>query len=199
VKIDDNPIIRQLLKETNNRKNQKEIDVTKSTAISLKETRLGIFQNEIDYRFLLKKFRPLRTNNRSAVDILGFMGNSFNLVEFKLFDETKPKSYHHWSALYHLKQDIKKLEHAAKFHSDFKVEFYFVFAVRNSKKQLNEKQFELAKKYINEKNWKPKVRSFNQYTVLKTIELLNEKLWPNWDFEFVNRKNDSFLVGKLLK
>jgi hypothetical protein len=200
MQIQDNPIIKQLVKDSNDRANVSEIHVTQKTTSNLKGTRLGIFQNEVDYRFLLKDYAPqLATNSRSAVDIMGFTGNAFNLVEFKLFDESKPKSYHHWSALYHLKKDIEKLEYASTFKTEYQIEYYFVFAVRNSVRTLNDDQLNKASQFIDSQNSKPKILRFNQYTVLKTIENLNQTKWPNWSFEFIDKNKDSFLLGKLKK
>lgn len=197
MEIGNNPIINQLIKDSLDRKNKIEIDVTQSTANSLKKTRLGIFQNEIDYRFLLNKFKPLKTENRSAVDLLGFMGDSFNLVEFKLYDETKRRSYHHWSALFHLIKDIEKLEHASTFESKYLVNYYFVFAVRNSEKKLNNNQIDTAIEYIYIEGKKKRVLEFNLYTTLRTVERMQKQYFSNWKIELLNRKNDSFLVGML--
>ncbi len=200
MRIQDNPIIKRLVKDSNDRTNISEINVTQKTTSNLKGTRLGIFQNEVDYRFLLKNYAPQsEANSRSAVDIMGFMGDAFNLVEFKLFDEKKPKSYHHWSALHYLKKDIEKLEYASTFKTEYQIEYYFVFAVRNSVRKLNNQQLDVASQYIDSLNNKPKIIEFNQYTVLKTIEKLNQTKWPNWSFEFLNKENDSFLLGKLKK
>ena len=195
----NNVIIKNLIKETLNRENNFEIDVTRRAVVNLKKTRLGIFQNEVDYRFLLPEYKPLKTNSRSAVDLLGFIHGGFCLVEFKLFDETKPKSYHHWSALYHLKSDIEKLENAAngaRINSSYPIKFLFVFAIRNSKRILNKDQLEKAiESYTNNQGKNPRVSNFNQYTVLKSIEYLRDELWPNWDFQFLHKKEDSFLIG----
>lgn len=199
----DSIIINTLIKQTLDRSNIKEIDVTQAVIDVLKKTRKGIFQNEIDYRFLLDDFKPLKTSSRSAIDILGFMGDKFHFVEFKLFDEEKPRSYHHWSALWHLRSDIEKLKHASSFNSKYDIEFYYVFAVRNFMDTINESQLDLASEFIlKDDDVKPKIKGFNQLTVLKTIEQVsknNPEGWGKWETDIKKSKGDVFLIGKLCK
>ena len=189
--LQNNQIISQLIENAIDNQNKTGTDVIQQTVDTLKNTRLGLFQNEIDYGLVIENMQK----GTSRVNVLGFMGHSFNLVELRLFDEQN-HDYTHWGVLHWLKTDIEKLEHASTFESEHRIEFYFVFAIRNSQQVLNQNQLDIALDIAlnptGDQN--PNVGNANFYTVLRTIEHLNSE---KWEIEFLHRNGVSFLLGKL--
>src|SRR5437868_6923064 len=92
-------IVRELQAAVRRKPTLNETGVTQRVARHFKESKSGLFQNEVDYRIFWPEFRPADPVKRSRLDLAGFMAGELLVVEVKVYDE-KIKTKNPWGVLY---------------------------------------------------------------------------------------------------
>jgi hypothetical protein len=184
-----------------------ETEITTNVANNLKEKKLGLFQNEVDYRVLLPDFKPNKNGilekTKFRLDLAGYTATGFTLCEFKKYDEKK-RDKNPWGVLFYFDQDRLKLEHAIFTNKENTTnplhgKALLVCSVINTDFNANTSQIALMVDQFQKNNPNPPIRKSNYYSILESFEKTSKERNPTWQFEIVKMKKEkvAFLIGSI--
>jgi hypothetical protein len=165
-------IRKALIRTTVSEPKHKEVPITSMVAEILKQKKLGLFQNELDYRVFFPHFKPDGNDaGRYRVDLAGFTWEGLVLTEFKLYDENI-KTMNPWGVLHHICRDMEKLEAVARSNNGKQPgAVQIIVAVRNTDKKENFDQIKcMNDQWEMPQGRRPRIKDSNYFSILKAFD-----------------------------
>jgi hypothetical protein len=191
-------LIDSVIAETLRQPTSNEVDITAAVAITMKQKRAGLFQNEVDYRILAPSFKSLENDCHASsayrADLVGYSKSGFTVAEFKIYDEHK-RTKNPWGVLHFLRRDVAKLDALAKSPNRLWGDLYSIIAIRNTDFDPGYEQQKSMLRAVESKDKKPQLRGFRYYPILLVLEtFLKRKV--KWDVEIVTKNETAFLIAR---
>ncbi|CAA9890557.1 hypothetical protein METHB2_240030 [Candidatus Methylobacter favarea] len=202
-------IVEEIIATTLKFKNMKEVEITQKVSSQLKDKKIGLFQNEVDYRVLLPEFTPDDGHNCRG-DLVGFSHGRFVLAEYKIYDENLINK-NPWGVFYYFMRDRLKLESAIRYNSqNLPGHVMQICVIRNTdcveNDVQNDVQIELILEHFkisnhfkmlkNDQRVKyPSLKGAKYLPILQAFKKFPSESTHAWEYSFKSRGSTAFLIG----